>query len=411
MENPQRDIQVYLSLKQLKITFENRVLKFLDKYGNTDFRLAIITVGLIILTGGDALIIIHNKFTNLSTSPTWLHLEKQSHGILTTQSNYPVAHHVSKLTFRLVAPLLGKLCFECNLLALAHFLIALEYTSGFVFILLFIKFLKQYVPDIVTVRWLTICLSFMFLGKIFFWDLGYFDGFALVSMFIGMTSNSIPIQFFFYSAAFWTDERSLLSVPLIWIWYLLRNDIKINTQAESTPFYLSFKIKKGHWALLLSIAAMIFGRWILIHFYSFPTKVDFAQLAKEAIHILKNGRLVKLSPFLLFSSFESLWVIILLAFYIIWKNSTKPEFIVLIIASMLSIGSAFLVADITRSIMYSFPLLIIAIRIVAVYLPINQLRKICFYIMLFAMIYPTYYMTDYLFPFFLKAIITKKGLY
>jgi hypothetical protein len=403
MESPQKDPQNESLLKKLETSIEKRLGRFLDRYGHTDFRLTVITVVFIFFTGGDALITVYNKFGNLSASPVWKHIEKQSHDVLTTQSPYATGHHVSKMTFRLVAPLLGKLCLGCNLHMMAYFLVGLNYLSGFVFIFLFIRFLRNYISDHATVRWLTLCLGSMILGKTFFWDWIYFDGFALVSLMIAMMSRRIPVQFIFFLIAFWTDERAVVSLPLIWLWYFLKD--KAENQTAAIPDFTVFEVRKGHVAMLLALACTILGRWVLIEYYNFSTSVDFAQILREAFGIIRKGRLANLYPFILFNSFESMWLMIGIAFYLAWHHREKLEVVFLSIFSLLAVGSAFLVVDITRSIMYAFPVLIISLRFVAAYLPATQLRRISFYMLLFAIIYPTYFMTDYMFPFFIRALI------
>lgn len=410
MEIPQNQADILVSLKQLHVSVETKINQFFDKYGNSDFRLTVITVVLIILTGGDALLIVHNKFIGTLKSPVWQYLEKKSHNILTTQTENHVFDHVSKMVFRLTAPMLAKLCFGCNLYALSHFLVILDYIAGFFFIYLFVKFLKRCTADIVTVRFLTISLGCIFLGKIFFWDRGDFDGFALATMLIGMMSYSLPVQILTFSVALWTDERAFLAMPLIWFWYLINTGSRGGGQVGSEKASSIFVLKKGHLAITIAVVLALIGRFILIHYYNFPTRVTFEGMIIEAIIILKYGRVVNLAPLTLFSAFESLWLIIVLGIYSLWHNRQKAQLVFLLLASSISIGAAFLVADVARSIVYGFPLLIIAIRLVSNTISSDKLHKLSFYIMLFAVIFPTYCMGDYLFPFFIKAFFTREVL-
>ncbi|MPR34959.1 hypothetical protein [Salmonirosea aquatica] len=376
--------------------------KFISR-PHLSFRLACLCTVLVIVTGGDALISVWSGYAKLAESATWQFLQKQIASPLSALSEYGLFHHTSKMYYRLFPVYLGKLCWGCSLRKLMYFLIGLEYLAGFLFFYFTFKALKPYCENHIALTWLLVGMAFTFLGKIFFWDTyAYFDAFALLFLLMSMKSNNPFLIFSYICLALWTDERSFVASILVGVWWFLDTSSSLHPKTFfRTPLW---PLIPQQWAIFLAVTVTISLRWVLSLQFNRPSVASLAQTLAEVKFVLIQQRLVELVPFVTVASFESYWIYIIGTLAILWLYRERWGFILYLMALGASLGISFLVYDMTRSLMYAFPAIFIGIRILARELSPEAFQRMTLYVMLTAVLFPTYYLSHYMWPFFLRIL-------
>jgi hypothetical protein len=364
-------------------------------------RLALLCTLLVFVTGGDALLSVLAGYDKVAESVTWQFLYKQVQSPLTTFSDREPYHHISKMTYRLVPAYLGKLCLDCSLKNLMLFLIGIEYLAGFFFFYFVYRLIVSYCQDRVAATWIVLGFCFLFLGKIFFWDIyAYFDAYALLFLLLALRSHRTLAVFFFMLAAYWTDERALVASALVWVWAMLPD-------AEATGRSLGkrlFSFSAAQWAVVGALLLTIVLRGVLSSYYGMPPGANLTQVLTEARQVLVEKRLLELIPLVTLSGFESYWVYILGGLGVMWLRRDYLFLSLMLLALAASLGVSYLVYDMTRSLMYAFPALLIGIRIVVRELSPDAFRTLTFWTMILAMLYPTYYLSHYMWPLFIRLL-------
>lgn len=394
------------TIKGHLVNLESRCAKYAQRLVGLSYyplRLALLCSLLVFLTGGDALMSILAGYDKVAESVTWQFLEKQIVSPLTTFSDREAYHHISKMTYRLFPAYLGKLCWGCSLRELMLFLVGLEYLAGFLFFYFSYQLFRRYCPDAVALTWLLLGFCFIFLGKVFFWDIyAYFDAYALLFLLLAIKSRNPALVFFFLFLAFWTDERSIVASALVWLWHALRPDY-----SDQKPAFFQKAVlrpNKPQGAILLAVLSTLVLRWLLAHRYGLPSVAGFSQILTEVKFVLIKQRLIELIPFVTISSFESYWLYILGALLALWLHRERWELALFLLALGASLGVSFLVYDMTRSLMYAFPAIFIAVRILLHELPPAIFRRLAFWVSVAALLFPTYYLSHYMWPFFIRLL-------
>lgn len=370
---------------------------------NFPLRLALLCCLITFVTGGDAVVSVLAGYDTLAESDTWQFLQKQIVSPLTTYSVLDPYHHTSKMGYRLLPPYIGKLCWNCSLKGQMLFLIGLEYLAGFLFFLFTYKLLIPYCKNKVPLTWLLLGLCFTFLGKIFFWDTyAYFDAYALLFLSLSLYTPSPVLIFLYLSLAFWTDERSMVASALVGLWWFMADD---PSEKHAAYFGKFARVPSPrHWAIALALGVTFGLRWLLATQYGRPSVTSITQIIAEAKFTLIKTRLIELIPFVSVSSFESYWVYVTGAVVVLGLNRERWAAAFYLLAISASFGVSFLVYDMTRSIMYAFPALFIGIRIMARELPTKVFQRLALGVLFAAALYPTYYLSHYIWPFFARIV-------
>lgn len=342
-------------------------------------------------------------YNKVAESVTWQFLEKQILSPLTTFSDREAYHHISKMTYRLFPAYLGKLCWGCSLKETMLFFVGLEYLAGFLFFYYSYQLLRRYSPDLLAIAWLVFGFCFIFLGKIFFWDIyAYFDAYALLFLLLAMKSRKSFFVFLFLTLAFWTDERSIVASASVWLWHALRAEPPGHAPTIfHKPALLPNRLQRP---VVLAMLSTLLMRWLLAHWFALPPSAGLSQILTETKFVLIEQRLIELIPFVTISSFESYWVYILGAWTTLWLHRERWRLFLFLLATGASLAVSFLVYDMTRSVMYAFPAIFIAVRILLHELPPPLFRRLTFWVSVVALLFPTYYLSHYMWPFFIKLI-------
>ncbi|WP_128544335.1 hypothetical protein [Larkinella soli] len=266
---------------------------------------------------------------------------------------HKITSHQSKRTFRLTPIFLGKISPFKTALGKIITLFAIQHLLGLLFFYLFAHLIYSITKDALFSFLCTLGTSLFYLGNAFFWDTyGWFDGFAyflLLAGMIGIVNKKYFLTFILLSFAYWTDERAIIISPCLLLWDLMyhynfpqnKDSIKISPFAILYPF-----------SLMIYISA----RQFLSFTYDMHTPMGFNALVGPKM-ILIN---MQAMPFSLIGVFEGYWIFIIRLGFLLFKDRNLKLLLTLGIIFSASTIISYCVIDVTRSMTYTFPLLIIA---------------------------------------------------
>lgn len=279
--------------------------------------------------------------------------------------DYPAHSHASKLAFRFVPALIIRLL-HLNVFGI----IVWQYLNG-----IFLFYVVVYVVELKTKNKLialysVLLTAFIFTGKVSF--INFKDTFdsLIISLILlcFVISNNLTIFLLILFVGF-TDERGLICTGFIFIYYLF--------------FFIEYKKKKS--VLITIIASWIIYLLIRIglgYFFSLRTSTVGFDLPTMALNL-------NFSPLTLWQTFEGGWILIILFFIYIQKKNFYIGLLFFVEILILTLA-AFLVFDVSRSLVYLFPILIIAINYLSFF---KEKERIQFYLLcsvLISFIYPAY---------------------
>lgn len=278
-------------------------------------------------------------------------------------ANYDPVSHQAKMTFRLFVPLLVRL-FHLNVIGV----ILLEILFGIATVYLFIKAILKITKDKVTAVILTLAFSSTAICKNPFNDIvGFFDGIALFFLVIPIVfTNPIAIFCAVFSAA-WIDERSLIASTLIFIWILITK----NNYSKTTQII----------ALFTAWIAYVLTRFFLIHYFHLVTHTGAVGL-----DILLNQ--LNNAPLGIWTGLEGFWLLVILSFIVLLKQDKKAIASLFLVGMSVIILVALSVSDITRSMIYLFPSIFLALSIISSVENEKNLRYIATFVLLLCMLLP-----------------------
>ncbi|RZJ58491.1 MAG: hypothetical protein EOO55_00435 [Hymenobacter sp.] len=284
--------------------------------------------------------------------------------------------HESKMIFRLTVPLVARL-FHLNVFGV----LALQVVLGLVMLWALLTLIERLTQDRPTALLLVVGVCFTYYGGAFLHDVYcLFDpfGYALLVL---MLLNRRPWALYLLSVAgCFVDERVLVASLLVVLWHSLR------ATGDAVP---TVRRPAVSWA-----AAAIVGGWLtygalrlwLAAHYALPTNSGELGLKVLKISMKRHGMALGF-----ITSIESYWVLVLLALVLLIKHRQWLLAIVMVGAFLPIAAGSFLVHDITRSLAYSFPVVLVALVVLARYLTRDSLRHLALVIAGFAMLIPNYY--------------------
>ncbi|MPR34767.1 hypothetical protein [Salmonirosea aquatica] len=264
--------------------------------------------------------------------------------------------HGAKSAFRLTVPLLAKVLHLSSarngqgiiVLYLLQSLLLLP------FLILLMRIFQRFSNDRSTLL-LTLSFATIYVGKSFFWDYDFwFDGYAYFFLALGMALRTRSGIFCALQLACWTDERAVVSLYSIYLFHLLQeSDFKLIgiRQYFNRPFF-----SKSSSIVILVALTYLLGRLSLAHLFDLRTPfgeeagVSFALVPYQLKHRLIG----------IFLAFEGLWVPILATLFVLQQKKEYILFGQFSAILMVHILVAYSVFDITRSMGYAFPLLVIS---------------------------------------------------
>lgn len=258
--------------------------------------------------------------------------------------------HMGKLTFRLTVPVIGYLLPFLSLKGKLIFIYIIRLIMGFYLFRKLYLFINEIFDYKYLAEALTFSLSFIWVGKSFINDFMWFDEIAFFFLFLTMVSRSSIIIFISAILACFTDERAYLSLLIVFAFRLFFEKGKVKDGIFSVKFFIKEIFK--NWAIPIALALCFALRIYLNKQHGF----EIGEV--KLFEYLTTGNLDYYSIGL-WAGFKNLWLIILAGFYLLFRNRKFFIVSILVITLLLNLIVASSVMDLTRSINYSFPLLLI----------------------------------------------------
>ncbi|MET7257363.1 hypothetical protein [Dyadobacter fermentans] len=200
----------------------------------------------------------------------------------------------------------------------------------------------------------------IYLAKAFFWDYDFwFDAFAYFFLTLGMFLKNRVGVFLSLTLACWTDERAVIALASVYLFHLLsESDFELNS-------FLQFQGKK-EWLQKTSSTVLLAGifyliiRILLSTLFNLHTPtgagsgVELGLVPYQFKHRLSG----------VFLAFEGFWILYLFAVGLLIKKGNTLLSLLMLFLMAGHILVAYAVFDISRSLTYAFPLLIISAFII-----------------------------------------------
>ena len=288
---------------------------------------------------------------------------------------YSKGSHNSKLSFRLTVPIIAhylKLSFEkCKLLEIICGILLFSLTAMITY-----KLTNDKISSIMT----SFLAGSIFAGSTAFIGFrGMFDGLAIFFLTLSLFAKKPFLIGFFIFIASWIDERALIASSLIVIYNLIPDDKdKLCDIKNIFNNMLSIKIIVCiiTWSLYFSI------RYYLAKYNGFTTDTGGTNLFLSQINNLPAG---------IWTALEGAWILIVLSFLYLILNKNYFFLILYAIPLFIIIFVSMSVFDITRSMAYMFPVIFIALKLIAKSESKENIRLYLFSALLISLIWPSYY--------------------
>jgi hypothetical protein len=284
---------------------------------------------------------------------------------------FPAESTYSKLTFRLLP------IFFIKLLNLNFFTIIIwQYVIGIFLIYNFSKVIHKISKSELIAFLSTLSIIFIYIGKLSFINFKpNFDSLALALFCIYFINDSKILKFILLFLVCWIDERAIVSS-----FFLILYDLFFNsTKGIKSKFSISI-------LLIIPSILYILIRILLIKKFGLISSTGGVSLKILALNL-------NLLPLSIWQSFEGNWVVIGFCFYNIYKTKSKKLILFILLLIIMFIGivvASNLVYDVSRSLVYLFPMLIICYKLLHKISNQSTILKITKYSCLISILYPSY---------------------
>lgn len=218
-----------------------------------------------------------------------------------------------------------------------------------------------------------------FIGKWSFYDFMCYDGIAYFLMLLSMWRKNFVLIFLSVLLASFVDERALIASSMIFMWWYLQSNSIHEFSIKSL-----FKLNSPAIAVVLAwLTHFVIRYFVLMKYFHLGSNVN-----DMGLNVLRYN--FKYIPMGLFTYLEFAWILIVLMFLYLYNQ--KRYFLALLLLASLGLSQivSFLVYDVTRSIAYSFPILLIALYILHHYLDNQKLKKYLLIVSLGCFCFPTH---------------------
>lgn len=279
--------------------------------------------------------------------------------------DYPDHSHASKLAFRFFpAIIIGFLHLKVLGIIIWQYLngIFLFYVVGYV--------VEKKTSDKLTALYSILLTAFIFTGKVSFINFkDTFDSLILALLILCFTINNRLIIYFILLIVGFTDERGLICSGFLFLYYLFFSNYKTKNK-----FYLA--------VIIASWISYFLIRFSLGYFLGLKTSTGGFDFKTMALNL-------NFAPLSIWQTFEGGWLLVILFLKILYQKN-RLSFLLIVSQFCLVLLVAFMVFDVTRSLVYAFPLIIIAILTLFKQLEIEKVNSYLFYSVIISFIYPVY---------------------
>lgn len=299
-----------------------------------------------------------------------------------TPANYDRKDHAAKIAFRLLPPLLGNLIPFGSSINKVAFIFFLQQVAGFFFYFLLIKWAYRFSGNAINAFLFTYSIVFIYLGRSFFYEFyPFFDGLVFFFMIASLYVRRPHLSFLILFLAYWVDERAVIASPLFLLFKL--------TESRTGQLHLIDSLRKKHTVYLPYIISLLVYAAIRIGLgRMFHLEVPVGDNADAGIAIIYK-QIIHL-PLALFLTYEGHWCLMiwLTVCYIATRRMTELILTGLFFTIVVIVSCC--VWDVTRSLCYGFPILLIAFKELNRYHGVVFVRMAMSLILLVSFLIPTY---------------------
>lgn len=272
-------------------------------------------------------------------------------------THYPDGDHMAKTQFRLTIPVIA---WATGIRSKAG-IFAIQEAFGLLFLILTCLFTFRITGDKVIAAITTLSFGFLYAGKAAFADTqGFTDSFAFCFLLIALYTRSIPLMIISLLAAYFTDERAIVSSLILAVFFLTEY---LNINNSKLVWKAVFKSKLFY--ILISWTACFIIRYYLHKAYGLYTPSSGASVIN-----------LNIWGYVFWEGLKGFWLIVLGA--VAYLAGTRRWFILLLtIGSMvIMLLVTTMVADVTRSVAYIFPVIFLALYFLQKGATLFQIRKL-----------------------------------
>lgn len=316
-----------------------------------------------------------------------------------THFDYSPTTHEAKVSFRLLAPLLAKFSPFNSLSSRFAYLFFLQHIAGFFFFYFLSLFTFRYSQSRVVSSLFAFAISMTYLGHSFFYELyGFFDGIAFTLLLMSMYyyQKWYCILLFFFS--FWIDERAVISSGFVLFFNISQDNDFSNVGQWKKIIYNSIPF-------LAAYALYLFIRKYLETSYGLTVPIGTEYDAGLGL-ILQQAKSLPLATLL---SYEALWFIVALGTLAMCYARLYLVLGIYIFIFLFIVIVAYSVWDVTRSLVYGFPFVLICARYILPSFSIRRSKLIMLTVLFFNLIIPSY--KNHYFQFYWQVPLPVKIIY
>jgi hypothetical protein len=276
---------------------------------------------------------------------------------------FPDASHEAKLTFRLTVPLVARVLHLGTAGQLALFAV-----SGVLLLLCVLNLAEMVTGSRTVALSVTLATACTWPGLLAFHQLlgGFYDPVALWLLLLAMAARRPAIAAATLFAAAWTDERALVAMPLLCLFAVARSE---------RPRCL---------AVLAGSLTYVATRIWLAHVWALPTSLGGTGVAV----LLHNLHIVPLG---VWAGLGGSWILVACALTILAARRRYLEFAALLLGIGLVTASALVVEDLTRSMAYALPAVLVALNVLVRYETPHTVERIAQAAALVCVLMPTWF--------------------
>jgi hypothetical protein len=286
----------------------------------------------------------------LSTqTTTWDIVLKQQQEPLVSHYNGPADNHNAKRVYRLAIPVLTGLMQLHSVWAIY----LLQWMAGLVFFWLLGQLAFQLTKRFDIPALLMLSFVCIYPGQVFVTDvLAKFDGFALLFISLALISPHWMGVIAGVLLACWTDERGVLSSLGVFLWWRFRT-----YGLHSGWVKTLFVFEKNSYAALVGVGIYLGMRLYFQKNFGLHTPMTGVSLSTllSQVNMLFFG---------LWSGFEGVWLLVIGALWAFLRHKQYLALVLFVLLGLPSLIGAFIVLDITRSLSYLLPWVLIGLYVV-----------------------------------------------
>lgn len=284
--------------------------------------------------------------------------------------------HQSKMVFRLTVPLLARVL-HLNVFGI----LALQVGLGLVMLWALLTLIEHLTQDRVTALLLVVGACFTYYGGAFLHDVScLFDAFGYAILVLMLLSRRPPVLYVLSVVGCFIDERVLVASLLVVLWHSLR------APSEYVP---TLRRPAVSWASVAVMAGWLtYGALRLWLTATYGLQNHGGNVGMDALKTNMQRHGIALG---FITGMESYWVLVLLAFLLLIRQRQWGLTVAFLAAFGPIAAGSFLVHDITRSLAYGFPVVLLALVVLVRYFTRDSLRDLALVVAGFAALIPNYF--------------------